>query len=43
MKLHPCEFQIGSKATYGGLEIEACKQVGESKKTVYVSPSEEKL
>ena len=43
MKLCPDKLQLGRKVTYCGVESEACKQVGDKRTTIYISPSEEKL
>ena len=45
MKLNPDKLQLGRKVTFGGIDIEACRGVGDTdtRRTVYLSPSEEKL
>ena len=43
MKLSPSKFQIGSSVVFGGTVIEAQHQKGDSKKTVFLSPTQQKL
>ena len=43
MKLSPSKFQIGSSVVFGGTVIEAQHQRGDSKKTVFLSPFQQKL
>ena len=43
MKLSPSKFQVGSSVVFGGTVIEAQHQKGYSKKTVFLSPTQQKL
>ena len=43
MKISPSKFQLGSRVTYGGVVLEAARQVEDTKKTVFISPTQEKL
>ena len=43
MKLLPDKMQIGRRATFGRVTIEACKSDGDAQRRVYMSPREEKL
>ena len=43
MKLHPEKLQLGRRVTFGGVTIEASQTVGDDRKRVYLSPSEDKL
>ena len=43
VKLNPDKLQLGRKVTFGGIDIETCKGVGDTRRTVYLSTSEEKL
>ena len=43
MKISPSKFQLGPKVTYGGIVLEATKVVGDSKRTVFMTPTDEKL
>ena len=43
MKISPSKFQLGPKVTYGGVVLEAMKVVGDTRRTVFMSPTEEKL
>ena len=43
MKISPSKFQVGSNVTFGGAVIEAVQQVGDAKKTVFLSLNQEKL
>ena len=43
MKISPSKFQVGSIVTYGGTVIQVVQHVGDDKKTVFLSPTQEKL
>ena len=43
MKISPSKFQVGSIVTYGGIVIEAVQHEDDDKKTVFLSPTQEKL
>ena len=43
IKSCPSKFQLGQSVVYGGTVSEATKLVGDSKKTVFISPTQEKL
>ena len=43
MKLAPSKFQLGSSVIFGGTQIEAQSQMGDPRKTVYLSPTPKKL
>merc|ERR1712055_462299 len=43
MKISPSKFQLGPKVTYGGVVLEATRVVGDPRRTVFMTPTEEKL
>ena len=43
MKISPSKFQLGPKVTYGGVVLEATRVVGDARKTVFMTPTDEKL
>ena len=43
MKISPSKFQVGSSVVFGGTVIEAQQQKGDSKRTVFLSPTRQKL
>ena len=43
MKVSPSKFQVGSSVVFGGTVIEAQQQKGDSKRTVFLSPTQQKL
>ena len=43
MKISPSKFQLGSIVTYGGTIIQVVQHVGDDKKTLFLSPTQEKL
>ena len=43
MKIAPSKFQLGSSVVFGGTLIEAQSQMGDPRKTVYLSPTPKKL
>ena len=43
MKISPSKFQVGSSVVFGGTVIEAQHQKGDSKRTVFLSHTQQKL
>ena len=43
MKIAPSKFQVGSSVTFGGTVIEAVNQKGDPNRTVFLSPTQDKL
>ena len=43
MKIAPSKLQLGPSVVFGGVLIEAATQVGDHRKTVFMSPTQKKL